>query len=657
MKHNKIWSALVFLLISILFNGFTSCSSSNNSNEENDSSSQITTTLKANKWISRDASYGIGNNDHAWVDIESTCLYFTSDNGGVVYWTQKDYDTDLGNSRNYDYENFTYSVSGNKVIISTESSTSELLYANGYLAFNGGVYEKIAMSSGDYELLRNISPKSGSCGSGLTYIYTPKTKTLQISGNGQMSDYLSSNQPWHDFYIKSVNIEEGCTYVGANAFAGKLELGAVELPNTLTEIGAQAFSGTTITKVSIPDNVNTIGSDAFYNCKYLQTVYLSKNLESVGSGAFANCAIKYQNLTLPDNVEVVGDDAFSGWQAGTLTLNAKLKIIGNGAFTGIKGTLTIPNSVESIGAVAFDGTFSKVVVGTGLKILSRGAFGGSLTSGSMYVNLGKPLDIDGDIMASDNQYKWTLYVPKGSKTAYQANQYWRGFKSIIEDASLVSGNGTPEENGSEETDEEEKPNQNDITRTYVNGYSFIDLGLPSGLLWAEHNIGAKSCKDYGNYYAFGEVNTKDVYIGNNSKWYKKEYPVEKLKPEDDVATVKLGENIHTPAVSDFKELYDNCNWEVVNEQGYQGKLIKYIKVKSKKNTNYIIFPLAGYYTDKLCGTNEMGNYWSSEPYYYNGNSAYCLYIHHGNNYINVYVDYDDRKIRAYGFTVRPVVKK
>ncbi len=70
------------------------------------------------------------------------------------------------------------------------------------------------MSSGDYELLRNISPKSGNCGSDLTYIYTPKTKVLKISGDGQMSDYSSSNQPWHDFYIESVNIEEGCTYVG-----------------------------------------------------------------------------------------------------------------------------------------------------------------------------------------------------------------------------------------------------------------------------------------------------------------------------------------------------------------------------------------------------------------------------------------------------------
>lgn len=63
-----------------------------------------------------------------------------------------------------------------------------------------------------------------------------------------------------------------------NAFSDKLEVGTIELPNSLIEIGGKAFSGTTITKISIPDNVTVIGTDAFYNCKYLQTVYLSKIL-------------------------------------------------------------------------------------------------------------------------------------------------------------------------------------------------------------------------------------------------------------------------------------------------------------------------------------------------------------------------------------------
>ena len=106
MRILKRKTTFIAVLFSVLLNiTFASCGS--NDSEDGGNFSELITTLKANKWISRDASYGIGNNDHAWVDIESTCLYFTSDNGGVIYWTQKDYDTDLGNSRNYDYEDFT----------------------------------------------------------------------------------------------------------------------------------------------------------------------------------------------------------------------------------------------------------------------------------------------------------------------------------------------------------------------------------------------------------------------------------------------------------------------------------------------------------------------------------------------------------------------
>lgn len=60
----------------------------------------------------RDASYGEGGKDHAWLDVEHTTLYFTSNREGVVYWVQRDYDTDLGNHKTYDYKNFTYTVFG-----------------------------------------------------------------------------------------------------------------------------------------------------------------------------------------------------------------------------------------------------------------------------------------------------------------------------------------------------------------------------------------------------------------------------------------------------------------------------------------------------------------------------------------------------------------
>lgn len=447
-NSTTIIAMLILLFTSVLL---ASCGSNDG---DSGKSSEIIRVLRNNKWICRDASYGIGDNDHAWVDVESTTLYFTSDNAGTSYWVQKDYDTDLGNSRTYDYSLFTYTVNGEEVNISIDGHISSLFLIDNYLSYNGGVYERVSMNSSDYELLRKIAPKTGSCGSELTYTYNTKSKTLLISGKGDMIDYNSTDQPWHDFYIEYVEVEEGCTYIGNNAFINHSELSGVYLPNTLTEIGSNAFAGTTLTKVEIPDKVKAIGDGAFAECNYLNTVYLSDDLETVGDNAFAGCAIKNHNLTLPTKVKTVGDYAFSGWQAGTLKLNDNLKTIGNGSFVGIKGTVTIPNSVENIGSLAFEGTYSKVVIGTGLKKISKSAFTGASSGGNMYVNLGVPLAIDGSIFSEnlisfEQQKKWTLYVPKGSKQAYSLDVNWKNFKFIYEDASLVSGNGIPEENGGE----------------------------------------------------------------------------------------------------------------------------------------------------------------------------------------------------------------
>lgn len=174
MKLQKLlFQSFSMLFVMIAAYVMPSCSSSDDIGGSN---SEIVEKLKQSKWICRDVSSGVGSNDHAWVDFETNTLYFTSDNAGVAYWMQRDYDTDLGNSRHYDYDGFSYSVDGKRVILSFDGNTTELLYEGSYLSFNGGIYEKTAMSSGDYELLKKISPKSGSCGIGLTYTYYPKTK-------------------------------------------------------------------------------------------------------------------------------------------------------------------------------------------------------------------------------------------------------------------------------------------------------------------------------------------------------------------------------------------------------------------------------------------------------------------------------------------------
>lgn len=153
-----------------------------------------------------------------------------------------------------------------------------------------------------------------------------------------------------------------------------------------------------------------------------------------------------------------------GWKIGTLTLNDNLETIGNACFTGVKGTINIPNSVKSIGGVAFEGSFNKVVIGTGLSTLAKSAFASTASSGQFYVNLGVPLVMDGcifngNVSDDDVQKKWTLYVPKGSKTAYSNNEYWKRFGNIVEDASLISGNGDAIDTGNNGTGESGKDDE------------------------------------------------------------------------------------------------------------------------------------------------------------------------------------------------------
>ena len=611
------------LLFSLLVFGVASSCSSTDEVSEN----SVIENLKHNKWISRDVSSGVGNNDHAWVDFETNTLYFTSDNAGVAYWLQKDYDSDLGNSRNYDYGDFSYSVNGRMITLSSEYGTSELKYEDNFLSFNGGMYQKAAMSSGDYDLLKRISPKTGSCGEGLTYTFYPKTNGLEISGNGRMNDYTTSNQPWKDFYVQSVSIDEGCTYVGKNAFADEIHVTSVSLPRTLVEIGENAFSGTTISSISIPENVRTIGDGAFLGCKYLGSVYLSKNLVTVGSGAFSGCAIKYHNLRLPDNVETVGDNAFSGWQAGTLTLNDKLKTVGKGAFVGVKGTLTIPNSVESIDFLAFDGTFNKIVIGSGLKHLSRSAFVGSSSGGNMYVNLGiplkleNPLAVDDEIFAEDYvQSKWNLYVPKGSKSAYASDLSWKKFKNIYEDASLISGNGMLEESGVDSGSGETKP----VTGT-TQGHEWVDLELPSGTKWATMNVGASKRSDAGTYYMFAQKNPDVTGHPNVTKKLpdctgaQSSYNIAG-NAEYDLARMLWGSSWKMPLQEQVQELEANCTASWYTENGVAG-----ILYTSKKNGGTLFFPITGYKATELDNlpymlTNSnngyfwLGQYFASKDY-------------------------------------------
>ena len=101
----------------------------------------------------------------------------------------------------------------------------------------------------------------------------------------------------------------------------------------------------------------------------------------------------------------------------------------------------------------------------------------------------------------------------------------------------------------------------------------VDLGLPSGLLWAKSNMGTTDPKEIGDYYAWGETSTKKKYYGTNYKHYTgsdldlKKYNEKDRKTvlelEDDAANANLGVGYRIPTQEDWQELLDNCKWEAV----------------------------------------------------------------------------------------------
>ncbi|WP_321979157.1 hypothetical protein [Prevotella sp.] len=136
---------------------------------------------------------------------------------------------------------------------------------------------------------------------------------------------------------------------------------------------------------------------------------------------------------------------------------------------------------------------------------------------------------------------------------------------------------------------------------------YVDLGLPSGNLWAKCNLGASAPEAYGDYYAWGEVEPKQVYTNSNHKWYKEGAPSQgftkynnedgklSLEDEDDAVIQKLGNGWRTPTLADFREL-TNQKYTTIEKTTLNG--VAGYQIKSKKNGKSIFIPFAGFRNDK-----------------------------------------------------------
>ena len=136
---------------------------------------------------------------------------------------------------------------------------------------------------------------------------------------------------------------------------------------------------------------------------------------------------------------------------------------------------------------------------------------------------------------------------------------------------------------------------------------YVDLGLPSGNLWATCNLGASTPEAYGDYYAWGEVEPKKEYTYPNHKWYKEGAPSLgftkynnedgklSLEDEDDAVIQKLGNGWRTPTLADFREL-TNQKYTTIEKTTLNG--VAGYQITSKRNKKSIFIPFAGFRNDK-----------------------------------------------------------
>ena len=168
--------------------------------------------------------------------------------------------------------------------------------------------------------------------------------------------------------------------------------------------------------------------------------------------------------------------------------------------------------------------------------------------------------------------------------------------------------------------------ENSTTQPVDDTHEYVDLGLPSGTLWATCNVGANCPEDKGDYFAWGETSPTDMYDWKNYKYAtyvddkylfvkyctNSAYGVngmadgkEVLEPADDAATVNWGVNWRMPTQAECEELYRNTTFEWTAVNGVDGRLL------TGPNGNSIFLPATGFRQDGQLLCLGLGIYWTS----------------------------------------------
>jgi len=376
------------------------------------------------------------------------------------------------------------------------------------------------------------------------------------------------SEEWEITSFDELQYFTGLTAIDDNAFAGCDGLTSITLPNTVTSLGTYAFSGCDgLISFVIPSSVTTLNDAVFNYCVGLTSIIIPKTVTRMGFNPLNGCSA----LT---SIQVEsGNPNFDSRNGCNAIIYGKSDIL----VSGCKNTV-IPDGIKTIWQYAFGGCeeLTSITIPASVTTFGDYAFFGCYNLEEIHSEIVQPSAINATVFGNTDIFTTaTLYVPAGTKAQYQATNGWKDFRNIVEQSgtATVAGEG-------------------------------VDLGLASGVKWADRNLGATDMTGTGTYFAWGDTEARTSYDESHYVFNGGNLSQDIIGTEYDAARQVWGGEWRMPTYEEVEELMSRCTWTYTTRNGVNGYL-----VESPMNGNYIFLPMPGYKEETSTNTSST-YYWT-----------------------------------------------